>query len=158
MKTEKPLIDKEYVLERPEGKGAITYVEIPEIPMSKAPFGMLKVRGKIDDYEFSNVHLMPLGNGNLVLAVKAEIKKKIKKEAPDTVHLTIYEDKTPLIIPEELLLCMEDEKGVRERFEAYSEGQQKAFVNWINSAKTEQTRIDRIAKTIVMVQNGKKFY
>ena len=158
MKKEIPLADKDYVLERPEGKGAITYVEIPEIPMAKAPFGMLKVHGKIDDYEFSNVHLMPLGNGNLVLAVKSEIKKKIKKEAPDTVHVTIYEDKTPLIIPEELLLCMEDEKSILDRFENYSEGQKKAFVNWINSAKTEQTRIDRIAKTIAMVQNGEKFY
>lgn len=57
MKTEKPLVDKEYVLEKTEGKGAWTFVEIPEIPMPKTPFGMLKVKGKIDDHEFSNVHL-----------------------------------------------------------------------------------------------------
>ena len=158
MKTEKPLVDKDYQLQRPEYKGAITYVEIPEIPMTKAPFGMLKVKGKIDDYEFSGVHLMPLGNGNLVLAVKSAIKKKIKKEAPDTVHVTIYEDNTPLIIPEELLLCMEDEDGVSEKFENYNDGQKKAFIDWINSAKTDQTKAERIAKTIVMVQNGEKFY
>lgn len=72
--TEKPLVDKDYQLQREECKGGCTYVEIPEIPMGKTPFGMLKVRGRIDDYEFSGVHLMPLGNGNLVLAVKAVIK------------------------------------------------------------------------------------
>ncbi len=53
-----------------------------------------------------------MGNGHLGLAVKSEIRKKIKKQAPDIVHLTIYEDKTPLIIPEELILCMEDEYEV----------------------------------------------
>ncbi|SHE79244.1 YdeI/OmpD-associated family protein [Dysgonomonas macrotermitis] len=158
MEIEKPLVDKDYQLQKPDYKGSVTYVEIPEIPMAKAPFGMLKVKGKIDDYEFSNVHLMPLGNGNLVLPVKSAIKKKIQKEAPDTVHVTIYEDKTPLIIPEELILCMKYEDGVLEKFENYSDGQKKAFVDWINSAKTEQTKADRIAKSIIMLQKGEKFY
>lgn len=139
-------------------KCAWTFAEIPEIPMPKTSFGMLKVKGKIDDYEFSNTHLMPMGNGHVGLAIKAAIRKKIKKQAGDTVHITLYEDKTPLIIPEELLLCMEDEDGVVEKFENYSHGQKKAFIDWINSAKTEQTQAERIAKTIMMVQNGEKFY
>lgn len=158
METEKPLVEKDYLLQKFEGKGGWTYVEIPEIPMPKTSFGMLKVKGKIDDYEFSNSHLMPLGNGSIFLAVKTEIRKKIKKQAGDTVHIILYNDKTSLIVSEELLLCMEDENGVLEKFENYSEGQKKAFVNWINSAKTEQTKADRIAKTIDMVQKGGKFY
>lgn len=158
MKTEKLLVDKVYQLQRPEYKGAVTYVEIPEIPMSKAPFGMLKVKGQIDNYEFSNVHLMPLGNGNLVLAVKAAIKKKIKKEAPDTVHVILYEDKAPFLIPDELTLCMSYEDGVLEKFKRYTDGQKKAFIDWINLATTEQAKAERIAKTIAMVQNGEKFY
>lgn len=89
---EKPLVDKDYLLQKFEGKGGWTYAEIPEIPMPKTSFGMLKVKGKIDSYEFSNVHLMPLGNGHLLLAVKSEIRKKIKKQVGDTVHIIIYED------------------------------------------------------------------
>lgn len=158
MNTKIPLVDKDYLLFKTEGKGAWTFVEISEIPMPKTPFGMLKVKGKIDDYEFSNVHLMPIGNGHVGLAIKSEIRKKIKKEAGDTVHLIIYEDTTSIIIPEELLLCMEYESGVLEKFEKYTDSQKKAFMDWINSAKTEQTQIERIAKTIVMVQKGEKFY
>ena len=158
MTTEKPLTDKDYVLMTTGGKCAWTFVELPEIPMPKTSFGMLKVRGRIDDYEFSNVHLMPMGNGHVGLSVRAEIRKKIKKQAGDTVRVTIYEDKTPMIIPEDLLLCMEYEDGVLEKFEKYSNGQKKAFVDWINAAKTEQTQADRIAKVIIMVQNGEKFY
>lgn len=158
MKEEKPLVDKDYLLIKVGDACAWTFAEMPEIPMPKTSFGMLKVKGKIDDYEFSNTHLMPLGNGNVGLAIKVAIRKKIKKQAGDTVHITLYEDRTPLIVPEELLLCMEYEDGLIEKFEAYTDGQKKAFIDWINSAKTEQTQAERIAKTIVMVQNGEKFY
>lgn len=157
MKKEKPLVDKDYLLFKTEGKGGWTFVEIPEIPMPKSSFGMFKVKGKIDDHEFSNINLMPIGNGNIGLAVKSEVRKKIKKQAGDIVHITIYEDKSLLIIPEELLLCMEYEDGILEKFKNYSDGQKKAFVDWINSAKTEQTKAERIAKTIIMIQDGMKF-
>lgn len=156
MDTNKPLVDKDYILEKTEGKGAWTFVEIPEIPMAKNPFGMLKVKGKIDDYELSNVHLMPIGNGHLGLAVKSEIRKKIKKQAPDIVHITLYEDNTPLIVPEEVLLCLENEEGLLEKFEKYDLGQKKAFINWICSAKTEQTKANRIAKMIEMIEKNVK--
>lgn len=83
-------------------------------------------------------------------------KEENKKQAPDTVHITLYEDKTPLIIPEELLLCMENEDGLLEKFENYNHGQKKAFIDWIYSAKTEQTKANRIAKTITMIQKNEK--
>lgn len=54
MKTLKPLVDKNYLLQKFEGKGGWTFAEIPEIPMPKTSFGMLKVKGKIDNYEFSD--------------------------------------------------------------------------------------------------------
>lgn len=124
---EKPLVEQDYVLIKTGGKCAWTFVEIPEIPMPKTSFGMLKVKGKMDDYEFSNTHLMPIGNGHVGLPINAQIRKKLKKQAGDTVHLIIYEDKTPLIIPKELLLCMEDETGLTEKFEKYIHGQKKVL-------------------------------
>lgn len=156
MKTEKPLVDNDYPLQKEDCKGACTWVEFLEIPTPKTPFGMLKVKGRIDDYEFSGVNLLPVGNGHQFMRIKTEIKKKIGKDAPATVHVTLYEDNAPISIPEELLLCMKEEDGVLAKFEKYTDSQKKAFIDWINSAKTEQTRIDRIAKIIVMVQNGEK--
>lgn len=159
MQTEQnALVDKDYLLIKTEGKSGWTFAEITDIPMPKTSFGMLRVKGKIDDYEFSNVHLMPIGNGHVGLAVKAEIRKKIKKQAGDTVHVILYEDNLPTEVPEELILCMKYEDGILEKFEAYNDSEKRAFINWIYSAKTEQTKADRIAKTILMVQNGEKFY
>ena len=155
---DKILVDKDYLLQKFEEKGGWTYAEIPEVPMPKTSFGMLKVRGKIDNYEFSNVRLLPLGNGNLFLAVNLQLRKKIKKQAGDTVHIVLYEDNIPTQIPKELILCMEYEDGLFEKFGAYSDGEKKAFIDWIYSAKTEQTKVDRIAKTIMMIQSGERFY
>lgn len=158
MNTNAPLVDKVYLLQKTEGKCSWTFVEMPEIPMGKKAFGMMKVRGKIDDLEISNVHLMPMGNGYLGLPIKASIRKKIKKEAPNTVHVTLYECNDAFVIPQELCSCMEYEEGVLEKFESYTEGQQKAFVDWIYSTKNEDTKVDRIAKMILMVQKGEKYY
>ena len=69
MKKEKPLVDKVYLLEKFTGKGAWTYAEIPEISQDKtAPFGWVKVKGFIDDYELNQHKLLPMGNGKLFLA------------------------------------------------------------------------------------------
>ena len=57
-------------------------------------------------------------------------------------------------ISEELLLCMQHEVDAQEKIEAYNNVQNKAFVVWVNSTKTEQTKADRITKIIIMAMNG----
>ena len=76
MVNEKPIIDKDYLLQKFPQKGGWTFVAIPEIPQDKhAYFGWVKVRGCVDGYEISNYHLMPRGNGSLYCPVKSEIWK-----------------------------------------------------------------------------------
>ena len=52
---------------------------------------------------------MPIVNGMLGLSVRTEIRKKIKKEAGDYVHVILYLDDEPLEIPEELLVYLQEE-------------------------------------------------
>jgi len=155
---EKPLVNKEYLLEKCLETGGWTYTIIPEIlPDPKAPFGWVKVRGSIDGFEIKKYHLMPSGNGTLMLFVKAEIRKKIKKQAGDYVHIILYPDNEPLEIPEELLLCLQDDAKALQFFNSLNENEQHNYVKWIYSAKTEQTKVDRIAKTLDRLSEHKKF-
>jgi len=109
-RSEKPLIDKTLVLERFDGKGGWTYVRVPEIKKDKSkPFGLVKVRGTIDDYEFRKYHLMPMGNGKFFLPVKAEIRRRIKKQEGDKVRVILFPDNEPLDVPEEMLECLREE-------------------------------------------------
>ncbi|AKD02793.1 YdeI/OmpD-associated family protein [Pontibacter korlensis] len=154
-----PLTDKLYLLEKFPGKGGWTYAAIPEIPPDKhAYFGWVRVRGSIDGYELKGYHLMPMGNGKLFLPVKAEIRKKIKKQAGDWVQVILYADNTPQEVPEELLLCLKDEPSAFDTFMSYTEGEQKAFVDWIYSAKTDDTKVERIVQAINKLLNRKKLH
>ncbi|MCD8165296.1 MAG: YdeI/OmpD-associated family protein [Bacteroides sp.] len=151
---EKPLVDKICLLEKFPGKGGWTYTPLPEIlPDKNAPFGWVKVKGIIDGVEVNNYHLMPFGNGELFLPVKAEIRKKIKKQAGDYVHIILYPDNEPLEIPDEFLLCLQDEVDVLTFFNSLSENEQQKYVKWISMAKTEEVKVDRIAQALIKLSN-----
>ncbi|MBA4054030.1 MAG: hypothetical protein C0490_04895, partial [Marivirga sp.] len=154
-----PLVNKKYKLERFAGKGGWTYARIPEISQNKkAHFGWVKVRGTIDGYEIRKYHLMPMGNGKLFLPVKAEIRKKINKKEGDLVHVILYPDNEPLEVPEEMLLCLKDEPAAFSFFNSMSESEQKFYIQWIYSARKDETKIDRLAKSINRLMQGLKLY
>jgi hypothetical protein len=157
--TDKPLINKTFLLEKIPGKGGWTFVRIPMvIKEKKKSFGWTKVRGTIDGFEISKYHLMPLKGGGLFLPVKAEIRKKIKKEEGDQVHIILYPDNEPLHLPEELLLCMAEEPEALSFFKSLSESEQKLYISWVYSAKKEETKIDRMAKMINRLLKKQKLY
>lgn len=146
---DRPLVDRECLLEKTPGKGGWTYTVIPEVPQDKhTPFGWVKVRGSIDGVEFKKHHLMPMGTGQLGLSVRAEIRKKIKKQAGDYAHVILYLDNEPLEVPEELLLCLQSEPDALQFFNSLNENEQHNYVKWIYSAKTDETKVDRIAKAL----------
>lgn len=156
---EKPLVDKEVTLRKFQGKGGWTYAEIPEILQNKhTPFGWVRVRGFIDDYEIKSYHLMPMGNGRLFLPVKAQIRKAIRKQEGDTIWVKLYADNTPTQIPEELQECLALEPNLYEKFLQYPDSEQKAFVEWIYQAKTDKTKVERISKTMDMILKGENVY
>jgi hypothetical protein len=142
-----PLVNNFYLIEKFPGKGGWTYVVLPEIPPDKrAHFGWVRVKGTIDNFEIRSYHLMPMGNGKLFLPIKSEIRKKIGKQEGDTVHVILYADNAPTQIPEELVLCLKEEPKAYEAFLNQNEGEKKAMIDWIYSAKQEDTKIERIAK------------
>jgi Bacteriocin-protection, YdeI or OmpD-Associated/Domain of unknown function (DUF1905) len=154
-----PLVNTEYILQKMPGKGGWTYVEIIEIqPNKRAHFGLVRVKGSIDNYELSKYNLMPMGNGHLFLPVKAEIRKKIKKEQGDKVKIILYLDELPLETPEEMLLCLQDEPKAYQNFMNFTESNRKYYIDWIYSAKTDETKVERMAKTIDRVLKNLKMY
>lgn len=156
---EKPLINKKYLLEKFPGKGGWTFARIPDIPQDKkAHFGWVKVKGTIDGFAISKYHLMPMGDGNLFLPVRAEIRKKIGKKDGDKVHIVLYPDNEPLEVPEELLLCLQDEPQALRFFKTLTESEQKYYIQWIYSAKKEETKIRRMAASIDKLAKGLKLY
>lgn len=157
METQKPLVNGRYLLEKFPGKGGWTYAAIPEILQDKnSPFGWVSVKGSIENFEFQSYKLMPMGNGQLFLPVKAAIRKKIGKEAGDWVKVVLFEDLGPIEIPKELLDCLKEEPIAYKAFLDDTDGQQKEFIDWIYSAKTDHKKVERIAETLNKLVKGQK--
>lgn len=160
MKEDIPLVNSDFTLEKFPEKSGWTYVEIPQIVQNKkAPFGWVKVKGWIDDYEIKGFKLMPMGNGKLLLPVKAEIRKKIGKKEGDVIKIILFADEAPTEIPQELLECFENEPPeILQTFLSFSESEQKAYLDWIYGAKKEETKAQRIVNMMDRLSRKEKFF
>jgi uncharacterized protein YdeI (YjbR/CyaY-like superfamily) len=63
-------------------------------------------------------------------------------------NVVLFADNAPTEIPEEFLLCLKDDPTAYKTFLSYSDGQQKEFIDWIYSAKTDNTKVERITETL----------
>jgi len=160
MALDKPLVSATYLLQKFPGKGGWTYAAIPEIIQDKTkPFGWVIVRGSIDGYALKQYKLMPMGEGRLFLPVKAAIRKKIKKEAGDYVKIILYPDESSTEIPKEIIACFDNESPtLMETFQSFTDGEKKAYLDWIYAAKTEVTKRKRIVGMMEKLEKGLKFY
>jgi hypothetical protein len=155
----KHLVDKQYLMHKYPGKGGWTYVVIDEIkPDKRQKFGWVQVKGSIDGFEIKQYKLMPMGDGNLFLPVRAGIRKKIGKQAGDTVQVILDIDDSPVEIPEELAACLDDEPKAKKFFHTLSDSEKRLYILWIYSAKKEETRVDRMAQSIDRLKEGKKLH
>lgn len=154
-----PLVNKTYLLQKYPGKGGWVYAVIEEIaPDKKSRFGWVQVSGSIDGFTLTRYKLMPMGDGKLFLPVRAEIRKVIGKNEGDRVHVILYADNSPIEIPEELRLCLEDEPIAQKFFQQLSESEQQLYITWIFSAKKEETKTGRLVKAIAKLTRNQKLY
>jgi len=145
----KPFIENDYLLQKFEGKGGWTYALIPEVSKEKRfPFGLKKVSGSIDDYKLENCTLMPFGNGQLFLPVKAEVRKSIKKEAGEWVRIILFGEESPEVIPGDILECLKDAPLAFKRFKELPDLQQKEEINAILDAKRQDKKVEKIVRLI----------
>jgi hypothetical protein len=157
-KMQQTLINNRFILEKAAGKGGWTYVLIPGIRSTKGfSFNKTRLKGTIDKVEVKHCRLMPTGEEKLFLPVNATIRKQLRKKAGDWVNIVLFIEDAPVEIPADFLLCLEDDQPAYSFFLSCTDGQKQGFINHINAAKTDNTRISRIAKALNKLAKGEKY-
>jgi bacteriocin resistance YdeI/OmpD-like protein/uncharacterized protein DUF1905 len=137
--------------------GGGAFVEVPFDV--EAAFGSKRPRVKamIEGVPYRGI-LTRMGTECHLLVVLKEIRAQIGKTFGDEVTITVEPDTEPRVIeiPAELKKAFKTEKEAKAFFDKLSYTHQREYVMWINEAKREETRLNRIAKAIEMLKQGKK--
>ena len=155
---EEAIVNGVFVIEKMDGKGGWHFVKLPKITKSNRPFGQVRVKGRIDTFEFKQYFLQPMGNGFYFLPIKAAIRKILKKRIEDSVEVILYLDESEVMIPDEILLCLADDPMAWSFFNTISANEQKYYIDWIYEAKQVITRDNRIVKMLERLSERKKMY
>ena len=129
-----------------------TYIDIPaDIAQQLKPGNKksFRVKGMLDSLPINGMALMPMGDGNFILALKAEVRKALHKSAGALLHAKLEEDtEFKIEIPADLQECFDFEPETWEFFNSLPKSHRDYFVKWIDSAKTSETRAKRIVNTV----------
>ena len=103
----------------------------------------------LDGLAIAGIALLPMGNGDFIMPLKAGTRKGIHKNAGAMLRVLIEEDKDFKIeIPDDLQECFDFEPEALDFFNTLAKSHRNYFIKWINDAKTGETRAKRIVNTI----------
>jgi hypothetical protein len=129
-----------------------TYIEIPaDIAQQLKPGNKksFRVMGMLDALPVTGMALMPMGEGNFIMALKAEVRKGIHKHAGAMLQVRLEADNDFKVeMPADLQECFDFEPEAYEFFNSLAKSHREYFIRWISSAKTGETRAKRIVNTV----------
>lgn len=128
-----------------------TYIEIPDgIPLQLKPGNKkeFKVKGKLDQYSFQRMSLLPVGGGKFIMSLNADIRRAIGKRQGATVNVQLSVDESEFVFNADFMDCLNDEPKSLQYFQSLPGSHQRYFSKWIDSAKTEPTKANRIARAV----------
>jgi hypothetical protein len=128
-----------------------TYITVPAAIAETLNSGTktsFRVKGKIDILPISKVSLLPMGGGDFIIPLNADMRRVIKKPMGAKIVVELAFDKTDVEPPPALIESLNDEPKALAFFKTLTGSHQKYFIKWILSAKTETTQVKRIAEMV----------
>jgi hypothetical protein len=137
--------------------GGGAFVDVP-FDVEKA-FGSKrpKIKATIDGVPYRGL-LVRMGSECHMLLILKSIREQVGKSFGDEVEVTVELDMEPRVVqvPKDLARALNKDKDAKAFFEKLSFTHKREYVTWIEEAKKEETRQNRIMKTMEMLKKGKK--
>lgn len=137
-----------------------TYIEISQElanqlkPNTRTAF---RVKGTLDKLAIKQVALVPMGEGDFIIAVNTTMRRCLRKEAGATVLVSLEFDDSPIEQSADLLACLEDDPAAQTYWNNIPVSHQTYYTRWIESAKTTDTKASRIAKAVRGMSMGMNY-
>jgi hypothetical protein len=141
---------------RLHGKTA-TGIEVPEeVVLGLGPSKRPAVVVTINGFSYRST-IAPYG-GSYLLPVAADIRAGAGVDAGDVLDVLVEVDAAPraVEVPADLAKALASHKGAKAFFESLSFSNQRGYVDWITSAKKEETRVARVDKAVESLAAGRK--
>jgi hypothetical protein len=141
-----------------EGMNA-AYVEFPfNVEELFGTRGQVKVKALFDKQVEYRGSLANMGRNCHTLGLTQEIRSKLGKSFGDTIEVELERDLEvrEVIIPEEVQALLNENPEEKAYFEKLSYTHRKEYINWITSAKKEETRTNRLVSFIEKLRQKKK--
>ena len=118
--------------------------------------GQVKVNATFDGVPYRG-SLANMGFGH-ILILRKDVKAKVGKTHGDTVRVTVQKDTAERIVevPSELQEAFKSNPNAKNFYDSLSYTNRKEYARWIATAKKEETKQRRLAKTIEMLLQGVK--
>ena len=137
------------------------YVEIPfDVEKVFGKKGKIKVRASFDGIPYKG-SIMKSDTSFYTLLVLKGIRDKLNKKHGDRITVILKNDveERKVDIPDFLANVFKENSLAARVFNDLSYTHQKGYVNWLLSAKKEETKVYRLNKLIEMLDNKvKKFH
>ena len=148
------MVEFQALIEKFQDKGektGWTFIEVPKEVSEQLNPGVktaFRVKGKFDNYAFEWISTVPMGDGYFIIAINADMRKGLGKSQGEQITVQIAVDTNEKPLFESFMVCLEDEPAALSFFQSLPKGHQRYFSNWIESAKTDNTRTKRIAQAV----------
>ncbi len=118
--------------------------------------GQVRINATFDGVLYRGL-LSNMGFGHIVI-VRKDIKAKIGKNHGEMVRVTIQKDTAERIVevPKELQGALKRNTEASKFYNSLSYSNRKEYAKWIASAKKQETKNNRLNKTIEMLLGGVK--
>ena len=137
-----------------------TYIEIPADLAQKLKKGnkrSFRVKGKLDHFKIKGVALLPMGGGSFIMAFNQAMRKGTGKRKGAMIDVQLEEDAKPYQLNKEFMECLTDDPAAIAHFKSLPVSYQNYYSKWVESAKTEPTRVKRIAKAVNSLSRKQSF-
>lgn len=138
--------------------GAWTRIDLPfDVAKAWGSRGRVSVKGTINGFAFRS-SIFPNGNGTHHMMVNKAMKEGAAAGAGDSVSVVLEPDtaERTIAVPADLKRAVKANRAAASLFDQLSPSCRKEYVEWIDSAKREETRKTRITKAVEMLAAGKR--